>query len=165
MFIMVQQHEIGRLWRAMNRPDLAEDLRFRTNRDRVKNNQELREIIETWLQSFPDRDRALAELDAQRVPRAPVLKLEESMTMPHLRGRKTVRRIKHEVLGEFDIPGMPVKFSGWPDHTDVIASRLGGDTAAVLSAVLGLSATEIDELHRDKVLLTAIGDRETVAAS
>ena len=165
VFIFVQQHEIKRLWRAMNRPYLAEDLRFKTNRDRIKHNQELREIIETWLQSFPDRDGALAELDAQRVPSAPVLTLEESMTTLHLRERQTVRRTKDEALGEFDIPGMPVKFSGWPDHTDLKASRLGGDNVAVLSEVLGLSAEEIDQLHRDKVLLAAIGDRETVATS
>jgi len=163
VFIVVQQHEIGRLWRAMKRPDLADDPRFRTNRDRIKNNQALRENIESWLQSFPTRDAALAEMDAQRVPCAPVLKLEESMATPHLRGRKTVRRIKDNALGEFDIPGMPVKFSGWPDRTDVKASRLGADNAAILSEVLGLSAAEIEQLHRDKVLLAAADDHEAAS--
>jgi len=155
IFLVVQQHKIGRLWRLMKRPDLAEDERFKTNRDRVKNQKVLRDIIEEWMQSLPDRETALRELDAQRVPCAPVLKLEESMAQPHLRGRKTVRRIKHEALGEFDVPGMPVKFSGWPDRTDVKASRVGADNAAVLSEVLGMSAAEIEQLHRDQVLLTA----------
>jgi len=155
VFLVVQQHEIGRLWRAMKRPELAEDPRFRTNRDRVKNQEALREIIEQWMQSLPDRDSALRELDAQRVPCAPVLKLEESMAQPHLRERKTVRRIKNEALGEFDLPGMPVKFSRWPDRTDVKASRVGADNAAILSEVLGMTAGEIEELHREQVLLTA----------
>jgi CoA:oxalate CoA-transferase len=155
VFLVVQQHEIGRLWRAMGRPDLAEDPRFKTNRDRVKNQEALREIIEQWLQSLPDRDSALRELDGQRVPCAPVLKLEESMTQPHLRERKTVRRVKHEALGEFDLPGMPVKFSQWPDRTDLKASQLGADNAAILSEVLGMTAAEIEELRREQVLLTA----------
>lgn len=155
VFLVVQQHEIGRLWRAMKRPDLAEDPRFRTNRDRVKNQEALRETIEQWMQSLPDRDSALRELDAQRVPCAPVLKLEESMAQPHLRERKTVRRIKHEALGEFDLPGMPVKFSRWPDRTDVKASRVGADNATILSEVLGMTAAEIEELYREQVLLTA----------
>ena len=155
VFLVVQQHEIGRLWRAMKRPNLAEDPRFRTNRDRVKNQEALREIIEQWMQSLPDRDSALRELDAQRVPCAPVLKLEESIAQPHLRERKTVRRIKNEALGEFDLPGMPVKFSRWPDRTDVKASRLGADNAAILSEVLGMTAAEIEELYREQVLLTA----------
>ena len=164
VFLVVQQHEIGRLWRAMKRPELGEDPRFKTNRDRIKNNPALREIIENWLQSFPDRESALRELDAERVPCAPVLKLEESMAQPHLRGRKTVRRIKHEALGEFDIPGMPVKFSGWPDRTDVKASRLGADNAAILSEVLGLSAAEIEKLHQEQVLLAAPPPAETAAS-
>jgi CoA:oxalate CoA-transferase len=155
VFLVVQQHEIGRLWRAMKRPDLAEDPRFKTNRDRVKNQEALREIIERWLQSLPDRDSALHELDAQRVPCAPVLKLEESMAQPHLRERKTVRRIKHDALGEFDLPGMPVKFSRWPDRTDLKASRVGADNAAILSEVLGMTAAEIEELYREQVLLAA----------
>jgi len=154
VFLVVQQHEIGRLWRAMKRPDLAEDLRFKTNRDRVKNQEALREVIEQWLQSLPDRDSALRELDAQRVPCAPVLKLEESMAHPHLRERKTVRRIKNEVLGEFDLPGMPVKFSRWPDRTDLKASRVGADNAAILSEVLGMTAAQIEELYREQVLLS-----------
>jgi CoA:oxalate CoA-transferase len=155
VFLVIQQHEIARLWRAMKRPDLAADPRFKTNRDRVKNKEVLRDIIEEWMQTFPDRESALQALDAERVPCAPVLKLEESMAQPHLRGRKTVRRIKHEALGEFDVPGMPVKFSGWPDRTEVKASRLGADNAAILSELLGLKADEIEQLHRDQVLLAA----------
>jgi len=155
IFLVVQQHEIGRLWRAMQRPELGEDPRFKTNRDRVKNQDALRDIIEQWMQSLPDRESALRELDAQRVPCAPVLRLEESMAQPHLRERKTVRRIKHEVLGEFDLPGMPVKFSGWPDRTDLKASQVGADNAAILSEVLGMTPAEIEELYREQVLLTA----------
>lgn len=155
VFLVVQQHEIGRLWRAMKRPELAQDPRFKTNRDRVKNQEALRDLIEQWMQSLPDRDSALRELDAQRVPCAPVLRLEESMAHPHLRERKTVRRIKHPALGEFDLPGMPVKFSGWPDRTDLKASQVGADNAAILSEVLGMTAAEIEELYREQVLLTA----------
>jgi CoA:oxalate CoA-transferase len=155
VFIVVQQHEIGRLWRAMKRPELAEDARFKTNRDRLKNNLALREIIESWMQSFPDRDAAIALLDAERVPCAPVYKLAESMAHPHLRGRKTVRRVRDEALGEFDIPGMPVKFSAWPDRTEVKASLMGADNAAIVTELAGLSAADADELARAGVLIAA----------
>ncbi|HUY37853.1 MAG TPA: CoA transferase, partial [Candidatus Binataceae bacterium] len=155
VFLVVQQHEIARLWRAMKRPELGDDPRFKTNRDRLKNNLVLRETIEDWLQSFPERDAAIALLDAERVPCAPVYKLAESMAHPHLRGRKTVRRVKDEAFGEFDIPGMPVKFSAWPDRTEVKASRMGADNAAIMTEVAGLSASEVDELSRAGVLIAA----------
>ena len=139
----------------MKRPELAEDARFKTNRDRLKNNLALREIIESWMQSFPDRDAAIALLDAERVPCAPVYKLAESMAHPHLRGRKTVRRVRDGALGEFDIPGMPVKFSAWPDRTEVKASLMGADNAAIVTELAGLSAADADELARAGVLIAA----------
>ncbi len=155
VFLVVQQHEIARLWRAMKRPELGDDPRFKTNRDRLKNNLALREIIENWLQSFPERDAAIALLDVERVPCAPVYKLAESMAHPHLRGRKTVRRVKDATMGEFDIPGMPVKFSAWPDRTEVKASRMGADNAAIVTEVAGLSAAQAQELTREGVLIEA----------
>ncbi len=155
MFLVVQQHEMARLWRAMKRPDLAEDPRFKTNRDRIKNNVEFKRIFEEWLGTFPDREAAIAVLDAERVPCAPVYKVAETMAHPHMRARKTVRRVKDAAMGEFDIPGMPVKFSTWPDRTDVKASRVGADNDAILSEVLGLTAAEIADLYREKVLIAA----------
>jgi len=153
IFLIVQQHEIKRLWKAMGRPELGDDVRFKTNRDRLKNGQALREIFEGWCETMADRSEVLRALDAERVPCAPLYKLEESMAHPHMRQRKTVRRVKHDTIGEFDIPGMPVKFSAWPDRTDVKASRIGEDNDAVLREVLGMSPAEISALYDQGVLL------------
>lgn len=155
MFLVVQQHEMPRLWRAMKRPDLADDPRFKTNRDRLKNGQEFKQVFEEWLASMGTRAAALAALDAERVPCAPVLKVEEAMQEPHLRQRKTVRRVKSAQMGEFDIPGMPVKFSTWPTRTDLKASRVGEDNVAILKEVLGMPDAEIEKLRADNVLIEA----------
>jgi CoA:oxalate CoA-transferase len=155
VFIVVQQHEIQRLWRAMGKPELGSDPRFLTNRDRIKNGAAMKQIIEDWLASCPDRDSAIAAMDRERVPCAPVYKLAETMAHPHMRERKTVRRVKDATLGELDLPGMPVKFSAWPDRTDVKASRLGADNDAVLREVLGMSSEQIAKLYADGVLLRA----------
>jgi CoA:oxalate CoA-transferase len=163
VFIVVQQHEIQRLWRAMGKPELGSDPRFATNRDRIKNGDALKQIIEDWLQSCPDRDSAIAAMDRERVPCAPVYKLGETMAHPHMRQRKTVRRVKDATLGEMEIPGMPVKFSAWPDRIDVKASRLGADNDAVLRDVLGLSSDRIAKLYADGVLLRAAEPQSAAA--
>ena len=162
IFLIIQQHEMPRLWRAMKRADLAEDTRFKTNRDRVKNNQEFRRIFEDWLATFTDRESAIAVLDAERVPCAPVYKVEEAMAHPHMRQRKTVRRVKDPAMGELDIPGMPIKFSTWPDRTDLKASRVGADNDAILTEVLGLTPAQIADLYRDNVLIATPGKPEVV---
>ncbi len=47
LFLVVQQHEMPRLWAAMGRKDLGSDPRFATLRDRMKNNLALKELIES----------------------------------------------------------------------------------------------------------------------
>ncbi len=111
--IMVMPYQWPQMIKAMNMPELAEDPRFCDGRARRDNNEALRDIIEKWLSGFASRDAAVAALEAERVPCAPVLSLHEAMAHPHLRERGTVRRVKDAAIGEFDIPGLAAKFSAW----------------------------------------------------
>jgi CoA:oxalate CoA-transferase len=47
------------------------------------------------------------------------------MAHPHLRQRGTARRVRDAVIGEFDIPGLPMKFSRWTEQGEISADRLG----------------------------------------
>jgi len=153
VFLTVLPHQWPQLLRAMAMPELAADPRFKDDRARTQNKEVLKDVIEAWLATFPSRDAALVALDKERVACAPVLKLSEAMAHPHLRERQTVRRVKDRFLGELDIPGMPVKFSGWPQKSDVKASRLGEDNETVLRELLGLSDREIAALYDERVLM------------
>ena len=151
--IMVMPHQWPQMVKAMSMPELNEDARFKTPRARRDNNEALKTVIETWLARFPTRDAAIAALEKERVPCAPVLALDEAMAQPHLRGRGTVRRVKDRLIGEFDIPGMPVKFSRWPERRDLSAALLGEHNEEVLKELLGLSDAEIEALYAEKVLV------------
>jgi CoA:oxalate CoA-transferase len=153
IMLLVQQHEFPRIARAIGRPELVDDPRFKSNGRRVRNNEALKQMIEEWFASFPDRDSVIAALDKFRVPCAPVWSLEEAMAHPHLRERKTIRRVHDRELGEFDIPGFPVKFSDWAPRKDLKASRVGEDNGAVLRELLNLTDREIEALYSEGVLL------------
>jgi CoA:oxalate CoA-transferase len=151
--IMVMPYQWNQMIKAMNTPELAEDPRFNTARARRDNNAALKHIIEGWLGGFASRDAAVAALEAERVPCAPVLTLHEAMTHPHLRQRGTVRRVRDETIGEFDIPGLPVKFSRWADRREIVAHRLGEHNEEVLRELLSLTDQEIADLYADKVVV------------
>src|SRR5262249_4472054 len=151
--IVALPHQWPQMLKALGRPELADDPRFKTARDRRANNKALQEIIEDWLRQFPTREAALAALDRERVPCAPVLTLNEVVELPHLRERGTVRRVSDPQVGEFDIPGLPVRFSRWPAPAQVKADLLGEANDAVLREVLGLSDADIAALYADKVLV------------
>lgn len=151
--IMVMPHQWQQMIKVMNMPELADDPRFDSPRLRRDNNEALKNIIEMWLNGFESRDAAIAALEVERVPCAPVLTLHEAMAHPHLRERGTVRRVKDELIGEFDIPGMPTKFSRWSYQDTVVADRLGEHNEEVLRDLLSLTDEEIARLYNDGTIV------------
>jgi CoA:oxalate CoA-transferase len=139
--------------KAMNKPELADDPRFRDPRARRDNNEALRDVIEAWLAGFASREDAIAALEAERVPCAPVLSVHDAMEHPHLRERGSVRRVSDKDIGEFDIPGLAAKFSGWEPSTKLAADRLGEHNEDVLRTLLSLSLDDIRSLYDDKVIV------------
>src|SRR5262252_8744230 len=144
--IMVMPHQWPHMVKAMNMPKLADDPRFYHPRSRRDNNAALKEIIESWLSGFASREEAVAALEVERVPCAPVLTLHEAMGHPHLRERGTVRRVKDREIGKFDIPGLAAKFSRWSPRTELKADRLGEHNADILRGMLEMSEAEIRQL-------------------
>jgi CoA:oxalate CoA-transferase len=51
------------------------------------------------------------------------------------------------------IPAVPVKFSAWPDRTELRSARLGEDNERVLRDYLGLSDERIRELYENGTLV------------
>jgi CoA:oxalate CoA-transferase len=151
--ITALSHQWPQIAAALGKPELVDDLRFKDARLRRDNNQAIKSLIEDWLAGFVDRDSAIRVLERHRVPCAPVLSLNEAMAHEHLRARGTVRRVEDPQLGAFDIPALPVKFSGWPDRTGLSADLLGAHNEEVLRDLAGLSDEDIAALYRDKVLV------------
>ncbi len=156
-------HQWPQVASALGKPELVDDPRFKDARARRDNNEAIKTLIESWLAGFPSRQAALDALEQHRVPCAPVLTLNEAVRHEHLRGRKTVRRVSDPQLGEFDIPGLPVKFSRWADRTDVRADRLGEHNEAILKELIGLSDAEIAALYTEGVLVRdpALAEKRT----
>ena len=88
------------------------------------------------------------------MPCAPVLTVNEAVNHPHLNERKTVRWVEDPLLGQSRAsPGVPVKFSAWPDRTELRSARLGEDNERVLRELLKLPDEQIKQLYADGVLV------------
>ena len=146
-------HQWRAFTRAMGMPELADDPRFKGARGRRDNNAELKEIIEDWMATYATRDDAIAAMDKERVPCAPVLTVNEAIKHPHLNERKTVRWIEDPLLGKVAIPAVPVKFSAWPDKTDLRSARLGEDNERVLHELLNMPDDQIKNLYAEGMLV------------
>lgn len=146
-------HQWKGLTRAMGRPELSDDPRFRTVKDRLKHKRELIDEVERWLQSLPDRDTALAALGRERVPCAPVLTIPEVLRHPHLVERGTVRPVSDPLLGDFVLPGFPFRFSAAPTPNALHAPDLGEHNGSVLARYLGYDEERVAQLTAAGVLV------------
>ncbi len=152
--LLVLDRQWPNMVKAMGRPELEKDPRYATLQLRAKNQKDLIETIEKWLQSFQTDEEALGVLAENRVPAAPVLTIEETIEHPHFRARRMVRDITDPLLGPVTIPGFPFKFSAFPNEVNLEAPTLGQHNEDVLSSHLNLDSYEINHLVAQGILFS-----------
>jgi crotonobetainyl-CoA:carnitine CoA-transferase CaiB-like acyl-CoA transferase len=152
MFILALPHPWASVCQAIARPDLVEDPRFADNDARVKHTSEVVTILEDWIVSLPSDEAAIRALEEAHVPVAPVLSVEQAVNHPHMRQRQTVRTVTDRAFGEFQIPGMPLRFSEFPDYLPLEAPFLGEHNEEILTQYLSYSAQQVQALEQEGVL-------------
>jgi len=145
-------HHWPDLCEAMKRPDLTEDERYATDAARLERRDEVVSIIEDWLATFPDVASAISVMQSHNVPCAPILTVAETLTHPHLVERGTVRTINDPIAGAFQMPGHPVKTSGYPADNEYVAPSLGEHNSEIFTQILGKSPSDIEALGSAGVL-------------
>lgn len=77
------QPQWAKMCQVLGLDDLIDDARFRTNQDRVRNRDELAELISAKT-SLRTRDDMLAEFDAKFIPAGPINSVEDTFTDPQI---------------------------------------------------------------------------------
>jgi crotonobetainyl-CoA:carnitine CoA-transferase CaiB-like acyl-CoA transferase len=136
-----------RLLKVMERPELADDARFKTADARRTNWRALRELIGGWLDNFASVDAAIELLTKARLPCAPVLRPAEVIAAPQLAERKFFPALSHPARGEVRVTASPYHLDGKPVHPQGPAPhRVGQHTRDVLANLLGYDNAKIAAL-------------------
>ncbi|MFZ0888291.1 MAG: CoA transferase [Candidatus Binataceae bacterium] len=149
--VCVEDQDFARLARAIGRPELAEDERFKTLAARKRNEDELEAIITAWTsvrESYP----AARELQAHGVAAAVCASNKEVLEDPHLNARNYFVELEHPEVGVRRHAGITWRMSGTPCAVRAPAPLLGQHTDEVLSGLLGYSAAEVKALHEKGAL-------------
>jgi len=130
---------------TIDRPDLPEDPRFRTNSDRIANRAELADLIEAELARKPAAEWAEL-LEAAGVPSAPINTMAEVFADPHVLARQMLVEVEHATLGSIQLPGVPMKFSATDAAVRSAPPVLGQHTREVLRERCNMDDAAIDAL-------------------
>src|SRR4029079_17621788 len=134
---------------VIGRGDLLDDARFATPAGRRRNRDALKVEIEAALTTRPAADWLV---DMRHLPAGGVRTIDQALQAPVVLEREMVRHIP-EGDEEIAVFGPPCKFLDSDLAEFRPPPRLGQHTDEVLTTVLAMSATDIDQLRHDGVIV------------
>ncbi len=93
---------------------LYEDDKFRTNANRNKNIDELKKILENELKKNTTAYWCKI-LEENKIPCGPINNIKEVVESPQTKARNMIVSAMHDKIGQFKMPGNPIKMSSYED--------------------------------------------------
>lgn len=130
------------LCNAIGLPELPADPRFIRNAERVRNREQVVDILATHFLGGM-ADEWVAKIHAVKVPVGAINNIAQALEEPQIQARDMLVNIPHALNPDFTMVGSPIKLSETPVEYQRPAPVLGQDTEAVLRERLGLSAEQL----------------------
>lgn len=139
--LAISDDEFRATCRAIGRPDLIDDPRFKSVFDRMQNAKPMTDLISGVVVQFATAE-LMARLEAEDVPHARVLKREEVLTNDQVVANGSITTFKDPRAGKMRLARNPARFDSEPlpirrhapaigEHTDEVLRELGRSTEEV----------------------------------
>ncbi len=136
--------------KALGLENIMNEQRFATNAMRVKNREEIIEIIGDVI-CTKKADEWLKILTEAGVPCGPIYNMDKIFSDPQVLHREMVKELEHPTAGKVKVTGIPIKLSNTPGEILKAPPVLGQHTKEILSE-LGFKEIEIEKLYEEKVI-------------
>ncbi len=140
-----------RLFRAIGRPDLAEDPDYVDPVRRQERALELDELVEKWVGERTLAD-AMDVFERAEVAAAPVYDAQQLLADEHLRARGSFRPVHDPDLGTVTVQAPIALLSDTPGRVDHLGRALGADNELVYGGLLGIGPDELARLETAGVI-------------
>lgn len=142
----------GILCDVMEQPELKEDPRFLTVKDRVANHEALREIVSAWTEqhTINEVDQLL---NGAGCPASPVNTIDRMVVDPQIAGaRDMFPEIDQPGIGKLHITAMPQKLTRTKSYPRKAAPLLGEDNVEIYKTMLGFDEAKLAELKEKGII-------------
>jgi crotonobetainyl-CoA:carnitine CoA-transferase CaiB-like acyl-CoA transferase len=137
---------VVRLYRAVGRPDLAEDPDYVDPVRRQAHGDEIDEVVAHFI-----RERSLSEamdvFERAEVAAAPIYDAEQLLGDEHLRARGSFVQVADPDFGAMTVQAPVAKLSETPGGVEYLGRALGADNDDVYGGLLGIDAERLDALR------------------
>ena len=135
-----------RVFRAIGRPDLAEDPDYVDPVRRQERFAEVDGLVGDWVAERP-LDEVMTVFLAAEIAAAPVYDAEQLLTDEHLVARGTFVPVDDPDFGTVRVQAPLARLSETPGRIDHLGRSLGADNDAVYGGLLGLDPERLDALR------------------
>ena len=149
--ICVNEAHWQSLLKAMQRADLLSEPRYADLKSRCEHLDEIDALVGDFTALHRKQD-LFDLLMRHRVPCAPVRDLDEVVNDRHMHARRALEWVEHPLYGRVCLPNSPMRYDGVEPMELEPSGELGRDNQAVYGDWLGLSASDIAQLHEDEVI-------------
>ncbi|CAI5746715.1 unnamed protein product [Peronospora destructor] len=144
----------AKLMNAIGRKDMAADIKYRTNADRVMHQEEIDAAIVAWT-ATQNLDTVVAAMEKHTIPVGLVYSVEDMLKDPHYQQRGMFEEVEipdENKTRTLKVPAILPKLKATPGKTRFAGRKLGQDTRFVLENILGRSKKDIERLLDEKVV-------------
>jgi len=146
--------QFRRFAEVVGHPEWADDERFVSNGLRVRNRTTLVPLLEEIFRGSP-KAHWLERLQAAGIVCGPINEVSDVFADPQVQARNMVVEVEHALGSPLKLVANPLRMSETPLDRYDPPPRLGQHTDELLSGVLGLGVSEIEELVRTKIVARA----------
>jgi crotonobetainyl-CoA:carnitine CoA-transferase CaiB-like acyl-CoA transferase len=136
----------ARLYRAIDRPDLAIRPEYVDPIPRQARADEIDALVADWIRAHT-LEHAMKVFLAEDVAAAPVYDAQQLLADEHLRARGTFVTVDDPDLGPITVQGPVARMSDTPGGITHLGRALGADNEAVYCGLLGLDANRLADLR------------------
>ncbi len=140
-----------RLCEAMQRPALAEDVRYDSHQSRGAHQQELDELIGAWTAGLTTHE-VLALMEKHGVPAGQIYRAPEMLADPHFAARDAIVAVTHPQFGRLRMQNVVPKLSASPGGIRQPSPALGEHNDEVYLDLLGVARDRYDRLKAARVI-------------
>jgi crotonobetainyl-CoA:carnitine CoA-transferase CaiB-like acyl-CoA transferase len=131
-----------RFCRAVDHREWRDDVRFRTQRERLANAAALDALVEGWT-SEREATVAMRTLQEAGVAAGVVQNVADLAADPQLAARGFFEHVRHCTRGEVEATGVPLGLTETPPRTGIAGQAIAQDHRYVFEEILGMSRDEV----------------------
>ncbi|HLZ72186.1 MAG TPA: CoA transferase [Dehalococcoidia bacterium] len=151
MLIAADLRQFQRLMLAIDRPDLADDARFKTNAARTEHRDEINDAIAVFARGHEVAE-IMQRLERADIPMTASYNVADLFADPHVAERDVLVDVEDPQLGPLRMQGVVPKLSQTPGRVRRPAPTLGQHNAEVFGGLLGIENEELAALKREGVV-------------